>query len=290
MILPDISKNYVQQISHSQLTDNEISLFILRLDLMNANWGGNKYFKLKYHIDDAIEKGYSTIGSFGGPWSNHLAALASFGIQNNISTIGKVRFTGDYKKYPTLVNAKKNGMQLLFLTNDEFEFENKNATFLLDKNTYWIPSGGHTKLGVKGCEEILKLLCLQKILPQVSHIIVPVGNGTTLAGISNSAKLSQQIIGVCAIKNGAYLNNKIKPYLIQSNVEYWLDYHFGGFGKSNKTLTDFMKFMNDELHLPTDKVYTAKMMYGIWDKIQTGYFKKGSILLGIHTGGLQGNG
>jgi 1-aminocyclopropane-1-carboxylate deaminase len=69
-----------------------------------------------------------------------------------------------------------------------------------------------------------------------------------------------------------------------------LDYHFRGFGKSNKTLTDFMKFMNDELHLPTDKVYTAKMMYGIWDKIQTGYFKKGSILLGIHTGGLQGNG
>jgi 1-aminocyclopropane-1-carboxylate deaminase len=260
------------------------------LDLIHSDWGGNKFFKLKHHVDDALKKGFTSIGSFGGPWSNHLAALASFGIQNNISTIGKVRFNGDYTLYPTLVNAKKNEMQLFFLSNEEYEIEEKNANHLSDKNTYWIPSGGHTSLGVKGCEEILQLPCLLNKSNSFSHIIVPVGNGTTIAGISNSALSSQKIIGVCAVKNGAYLKDEIEVFSTKSNIELWLDYHFGGFGKTNPTLINFMNFLNNNLQLPTDKVYTSKMMYAIWNKIEKGYFKSGSNILAIHTGGLQGNG
>jgi 1-aminocyclopropane-1-carboxylate deaminase len=290
MNLPDISKNYLQQINHALLSEKQISLYVLRLDLMHPDWGGNKWFKLKYHVEDALQNHYSSIGSFGGPWSNHLAALASFGIQNKISTIGKVRFNGDYNLYPTLVNAKKNGMQLFFLSNEDYELEQQQIINSNNNETYWIPSGGHTLLGVKGCEEILQLPCLQNKLATFTHIIVPVGNGTTIAGISNSAFSSQKIIGTCAIKNGAYLKDKIESFSKKSNTDLWLDYHFGGFGKTNLKLIDFMNFLKNDLQLPTDKVYTSKMMYAIWDKISNGYFDKGTNILAIHTGGLQGNG
>ncbi|MFM2048849.1 MAG: hypothetical protein RI955_1397 [Bacteroidota bacterium] len=289
MNLPDVSLNFMQQIFHPILDEKQVTLYVLRLDLIHPEYGGNKWFKLKYHMDDAIKKGYKTVGSFGGPWSNHLAALAAFGKDNHLNTIGKVRFAGNYTKYPTLVNAEKNGMQLLFLTNDEFDIENKNGAFTTDKNVYWIPSGGHTTLGVKGCEEILKLKCVENILPLTSHIIVPVGNATTLAGISNSALIHQKIIAIPALKNAAYLSAEIKLFTKSDSIEWWLDYHFGGFGKTNALLNEFMIFANNNLQIPLDKVYTAKMMYGIWHNIQQDYFAKQSTLLAIHTGGLQGN-
>jgi 1-aminocyclopropane-1-carboxylate deaminase/D-cysteine desulfhydrase-like pyridoxal-dependent ACC family enzyme len=289
MIMPNLQINFVQPISHQLLTEKKVNVSLLRLDLLDANWGGNKWFKLKYHILDAITKGYKNIGSFGGPWSNHIAALAIFGKLNNLKTSGLIRCASDITKYPTLLTAKKNGMQLSFLTNDEYENSQNNLLLNNHESIYWIPSGGHTSLGIQGCEEILQLDCLQSELANFTHIAVSVGNGTTLSGLSKSCFDNQQLIAVPAFKNANYLVNELKPFIKNKNIEWWFDDHFGGFGKSTAELFSFIDFANNSLQVPLDRVYTAKLMYAIWHKIQSNYFKPNSNILVIHTGGLQGN-
>jgi 1-aminocyclopropane-1-carboxylate deaminase len=209
---------------------------------------------------------------------------------NNLQTTGAIRFSGNISDYPTLLLAQKNGMQLSFLSNDEYDFKHKNILTEADKSIYWIPSGGHTQLGIHGCEEILQLYCLKNIVSNFTHIVVPVGNGTTLAGISNSCLAHQKIIAIPALKNANYLIDELNPFIKNENIDWWFDYHFGGFGKSNSELFAFINFANKELQLPLDKVYTAKMLHGILDKIAVNYFEPSSSILMIHTGGLQGNG
>ncbi len=271
----------------------QIALSMLRLDLLHKNWNGNKYFKLKYHLQEAEKNGCTTIGSFGGPWSNHLAALAAYGKTNQLQTIGCIRFQGDYKKYPTLVEAKNNGMQLQFYANAEYDFLHQKITqnsIDVENKIYWIPSGGHTLLGVKGCEEILLLDEMKNEKENFIHLFVSVGNGTTLAGIANNAAFHQKVIGVVALKNGEYLKSEIENFTTKNNFELLHNYHFGGFGKTNQQLINFMQHFKTSYGIDLDRVYTAKMMFAIFDLINKNYFPAQSNILAIHTGGLQGNG
>ena len=156
-----------------------------------------------------------TIASFGGPFSNHLAALAAYGKAHQLKTIGCVRLQGDYNKYPTLVAAEKNGMQLHFLNNNEFEIAQQkiiNQPIDFENKTYWLNAGGHSNKGVKGCEEIMAMDELKILKGKFTHVFLPVGYGTTLAGVANSAFEYQKVIGITAIKNGDYLNDDIKNF------------------------------------------------------------------------------
>ena len=270
--------------------NNEVEITIKREDKIHPYISGNKYRKLKYNLIAAKEQGYTTLLTFGGAFSNHIAATAATGCEFGFKTIGIIR--GDeldqkINENPTLAYALKSGMYLKFISRTLYR--EKNETLFLEKlkqefgSFYVLPEGGTNELAIKGCKEILT-----KDDEFFDYICVSVGTGGTIAGLINSALDHQKVLGFPALK-GDFLNDLIKKY-IKSNKDWKLinDYHFGGYGKINSDLITFINKFKKETEIPLDPVYTGKMMYGIIDMIKNDYFKSNSKILIIHTGGLQG--
>jgi len=271
------------------LTKNGVDVFIKREDLIHPFVSGNKYRKLKYNLLKAKEEGRSLLLTFGGAFSNHIAAVAFAGKENNFKTIGVIR--GDELKEkinenPTLKFAQENGMQFEFISraqysdkqNPEFEKELKNKF----GNFYLIPEGGTNELAVKGCEEIL--------VPddaQFDYICCAVGTGGTISGISNAALPHQKVLGFPALK-GDFLKKEIRKFASNENWELIADYHFGGYGKVDLELIEFINNFYQDNNVPLDPVYTGKLVFGVLDLIEKNYFPVHSKILIIHTGGLQG--
>lgn len=292
--LPNTKNSILQKITFSEITQKDISLYIKREDLIHTDVSGNKYRKLKYNLIQASEEKKSTLLTFGGAYSNHIAAVASVGKLNNFKTIGIIR--GDelgidlektLKNNPTLRFAHECGMRFKFISRSDYrEKSSKEFSVCLKKefgNFYLIPEGGTNDLAIKGCEEILN-----KETEKFDYICVAVGTGGTISGLINSAKNHQKIIGFQALKGG-FLEEEIKKYAKEN--ECWSlisKYHFGGYAKTNNELIAFINQLKEETKIPLDPIYTGKMMYGIVDLIQDGFFKKGTKILMIHTGGLQG--
>ena len=119
------------------------------------------------------------------------------------------------------------------------------------------------------------------------YICCSVGTGGTISGLVNCSKLSQQVLGFPALK-GSFLQQYICKFVKQDNWNLITDYHFGGYAKINTELISFINQFKTDYKMALDPVYTGKMMFGILDLIDKNYFPKGSKILAIHTGGLQG--
>lgn len=271
------------------LKKNTVDVFIKREDLIHPFVSGNKYRKLKYNLLKAKEEGYSTLLTFGGAFSNHIAAVAFAGKENNFKTVGIIR--GDelgekIDENPTLKFAQENGMQFEFVSRTQYS-DKQNPEFesqLKDKfgDFYLIPEGGTNELAVKGCEEIL--------IPedaQFDYICCAVGTGGTISGISNAVLPHQKVLGFPALK-GDFLKKEIRKFASNENWELIADYHFGGYGKVNLELIEFINNFYQDNNVPLDPVYTGKLVFGVLDLIEKNYFPDNSKILIIHTGGLQG--
>ena len=268
---------------------NQITLHIKREDLIHPFVSGNKFRKLKYNLLQAKAEGKTKIITFGGAFSNHIAAVAYAGKEHNIETIGIIRgeeLSSKISENPTLTFAQNCGMKFDFITRDEYRF--KDSLTFIEKlkekygTFYLVPEGGTNALAIKGCEEILT--SEDSIL---THICCSVGTSGTISGIINSAKSNQKIIGFPALK-GSFLSDDIRNFVTNSNWELQSDYHFGGYAKINEELIRFINAFREKTSVPLDPIYTGKMMFGILDLINKGYFPVGSKILAIHTGGLQG--
>jgi 1-aminocyclopropane-1-carboxylate deaminase len=266
-----------------------ISLTIKREDLIHEFVSGNKFRKLKYNLLEAKIKNHDSILTFGGAFSNHIAAVAYAGKMNDLKTIGIIRGEELHSKInenPTLIFAQNCGMKLDFVSRETYRFKS-NSIFvetLISKfgRFYMIPEGGTNDLAVKGCEEILT-----EHDASFDYICCCVGTGGTIAGIINSALPHQKIIGFSALK-GAFLKDEIRKFANYSNWELMDDYHFGGYGKVTNELIAFINKFYLEHKIPLDPIYTGKMAFGIMDLIQKKYFPENSKILMIHSGGLQG--
>lgn len=266
-----------------------VSLYLKREDRIHPVISGNKYRKLKYNILEAESLGYDKLLSFGGAFSNHIAAVASVGKEFGFKTIGVIRgeeLQSKIEDNPTLNYAQNCGMQFKFIDRETYR-EKTSKTFIenLKKDFdhyYLIPEGGTNELAIKGCEEILAVKDLD-----FDFVCCSVGTGGTIAGLINSSKSSQQVLGFPALKGG-FLINEITKFAKKTNWNLVTDYHFGGYAKVSKELIDFINEFKDKNEIQLDPVYTGKMMYGIMDLIQKEFFPKGSKILAIHTGGLQG--
>lgn len=266
-----------------------IEVYVKREDVLHSEISGNKFRKLKYNLTEAKTLGFTKLLTFGGAYSNHIAAVAAAGKEFGFETIGVIRGEELQEKYlenPTLKKASENGMQFEFVTRTQYRDIN-NAVFLDQlKNKfgdfYLIPEGGTNILAVKGCKEILtdddKLF---------DFICCAVGTGGTISGIINSLKLHQKAIGFPALK-GDFLTDDIQKYAENSQWNLVTDYHFGGYAKINDELKQFMKQFFKKYLISLDPVYTSKTFFGVIDLISKGYFKPDSKILIIHTGGLQG--
>ena len=257
--------------------------------LIHSTVSGNKYRKLKYNLQKAQSENYKGILTFGGAFSNHIAATAAAGQALNIPTVGVIRgeeLASKIELNSTLKYAKSCGMHLEYVSRSDYKQKNDAAylKLLLEnfKNFYVIPEGGTNALAIKGCQEILSQEDLS-----FDIICCAVGTGGTIAGLINSSLPTQKIIGFPALKGG-FLNEDICKFASQSNWELWDAYHFGGYAKVDSKLITFMNHFKSTYKIPLDPVYTAKMMYGIFDAIQTGKIPKNAKVLAIHTGGLQG--
>ena len=257
--------------------------------LIHPTVSGNKFRKLKYNLEKVQLENYKGILTFGGAFSNHIAATASAGQELNIPTVGIIRgeeLVTQIESNPTLRYAKSCGMHLEFVSRSSYKKKTDPAYLqqLLEtfKDYYILPEGGTNALAIKGCEEILT------VKDQSFDIICcAVGTGGTIAGVINGSLLTQKIIGFPALK-GEFLKEDICKFATQSNWELWGDYHFGGYAKVDSKLIKFMNDFKLIYNIPLDPVYTAKMMYGIFEGIRSGEIPQTAKVLAIHTGGLQG--
>ncbi len=271
------------------LSKKQISLTIKREDLIHPLISGNKFRKLTYNLIEAKKQGFNTILTFGGAYSNHIAATAYAGKLHGFKTIGIIRGEELSKKWeanPTLQLASEHGMQLKFISRDDYR-EKENPSYLKELQRefgdfYTLPEGGTNALAVKGCEEILT--------PRDADfdvICCAVGTGGTLAGIVNSSLENQHILGFPALK-GSFLTEDIRNFARKDNWELVEDYHFGGYAKVTAELIDFINDFKKQTRIPLDPIYTGKMVFGILDLIEKDYFLPRTKILAIHTGGLQG--
>ena len=271
------------------IQQNQIELYIKREDLTHKYISGNKFRKLKYNFEAVKKHNYSDVITFGGAYSNHISASAYAGKLNKVKTFGIIR--GEELEKTTKLNntlsfAKKCGMTLIYVSREDYKLKDtsKKTQQLINtlQNPYIIPEGGTNFLAIKGCEEILN-----EDTKHFDYICTSVGTGGTISGLINASEPNQEILGFSALK-GDFLSKDISKFVTKTNWELNTDYHFGGYGKVNLELIQFINDFKKEHHIPLDPIYTGKMMYGIIDLIKKGYFKKNAKILAIHTGGLQG--
>ena len=269
--------------------ESGVELYLKREDLIHPFVSGNKYRKLKYNLIEAQKKGFKTLLTFGGAFSNHIAAVASAGNDIGFKTIGVIRGAELENKVsinPTLSFAKQSGMQFKFVSREAYR--NKISESFINNlkeefgSFYLIPEGGTNELAIKGCTEILN-----KEDFNFDYICAAVGTGGTISGLINCSKPSQQVYGFPALK-GSFLQQDISKFVTSDNWQLITDYHFGGYAKINAELISFINKFKKAQGIPLDPVYTGKMMFGIFDLIEKGFFNKGTKILAIHTGGLQG--
>jgi len=269
--------------------DSKISLFIKRDDLLHPHISGNKFRKLKYNITTAQEQNQSRILTFGGAFSNHIVAVAAAGKQHGFQTIGVIRgeeLVSQIDDNPSLKFAQDCGMHLEFVSRAHYRQKNTAEALEFWQKKYgpfyFLPEGGTNELAVKGCQEILT-----QADADFDYICCAVGTGGTISGIINSALPHQKIIGFPALK-GDFLPEDIRNFTRSKNWKLCSDYHFGGYAKVTPELIQFLNDFYAQHHIPLDPIYTGKMVYGVLDLITKNYFKKGTKILLIHSGGLQG--
>ena len=268
---------------------NNISVTIKREDLIHPFVSGNKFRKLKYNLIQAKAEDKKVLLTFGGAFSNHIAAVAFAGKEQGFKTIGIIRgeeIINKIEENPTLKFAQENGMEFEFVSREEYRQKSENAFLekLKEKfgDFYLIPEGGTNELAIKGCQEIL--------IPEdavFDYVCCAVGTGGTISGLINSALPHQKILGFPALK-GDFLQDEIRIFAENENWNLITDYHFGGYGKVNLELIEFINTFFEENKVPLDPIYTGKMVFGVMNLIGKKYFPEYSNILLIHTGGLQG--
>jgi 1-aminocyclopropane-1-carboxylate deaminase len=267
-----------------------ISVSILRLDLIHQVVSGNKIFKLKYYLESALNEKKQRLITFGGAYSNHLVATAFAAQQNGLKALGYVRGEAPEKLSDTLSDCLNYGMELKFVPRLDYDALQLNTIKRENTDAVVIPYGGHGRLGAMGAKEILAFETAQNF----DTIMASCGSGTMGAGLLAAMNNNQKLFLFSAVKNNFSIEAEIKSVLLKEeylNKSFEINhhYHFGGFAKKDEILLDFMNAFYKETAIPTDFVYTGKLVFAMNDMIQKQLIPGGSTILLIHSGGLQGN-
>lgn len=274
-----------------------VRLLLWRDDLAHPDLPGNKARKLKYNLTAAREQGHHTLLTFGGAYSNHIAAVATAGRLFGLQTIGLIR--GDAPApgmalNPTLIRAAADGMALHYL--DRVIYRRRAEPAFLAAvlaefgPAYVLPEGGTNALALPGCAELVA-----EIRAQVAFdaLAVAVGTGGTLAGLLTGLAGAEQAVGVAALKNGHFLREEVDALTQaatgRTSTHYAVQtaYHFGGYARYSADLLAFIAQFQQRHGVLLDPIYTGKMLFGVLDLIAQGYFAPGSTVVAIHTGGQQ---
>ena len=284
----------LQQLHDPLFEEHVLTLWVKREDLLHPTISGNKWRKLKYNLQEAKEQQKETLLTFGGAYSNHIAAVAAAGQELGFKTIGIIRGEEHLPLNPTLSFATAAGMELQYVSRKAYR-QKQDPAYLEQLARqfhfpYIIPEGGTNALAVKGCTEIVEDISID-----YDYICCASGTGGTIAGIIAGLGGQKQVLGFPALKGGEFLQAEIEQLILGYNggkYENWqlmTDYHFGGYAKVKPELLAFIHTFQATHQVPLEPVYTGKMFFGLFDLIRRGYFPKGSRIIAVHTGGLQGN-
>jgi 1-aminocyclopropane-1-carboxylate deaminase len=314
------SETPVSEVFLPELTSAGIRLLVKREDLNHPFVSGNKWWKLKYNLLQAKDQGTTRLLTFGGAYSNHLVAVAAASKELEWFSVGIVRGERPKLLSSTLQFCEQSGMKLQFISRSEYR-EKERESFIEELHRthgefFLIPEGGSNELAVKGVAEFAATL------PDADYVCTACGTGGTLAGLAmglrmkpaplNSPLSAQQrgggtdevgdggesnqvnstkVIGFSVLKDESMVN-RVRDLTDNDSIKNWevvQDYHFGGYAKTPLEFRSFMARFEAATRLPLDHVYTGKMFFGVIDLIRKGYFTRGSTVLALHTGGLQGN-
>ncbi len=275
---------------------NQNRLLIKREDLIHPDISGNKWRKLKYNLQEARKAGFSKLLTFGGAYSNHLAATAAAGKLYRFATTGIVRGEKVLPLNPTLQYAENCGMELVFVSRSAFR--NKTEENFLQAQGidpdihYVIPEGGSNCLALKGVAESVAELKKQLPVPP-DFVATACGTGATLAGLVTGLQGERKALGVPVLKGG-FIGKEVNAFLQNCTSNSWQnwqtaeDYHFGGYAKFQPELIQFINQFKIDFNISLDPVYTGKLAFALFDLAGRGFFPKRSTIVMFHTGGLQG--
>lgn len=275
------------------LRHKDINLILKCDDKIHELVSGNKFRKLKYNITEAKKLNKSVLLTFGGAYSNHIHALAAAGNIYNLKTIGLIRGEETKVLNKTLSFAQAQGMDLEFITRTDYRKKTDPVFLKAVEEKYNYPfiisEGGTNSLAIKGCTEVI-----EEIDVPFDYICTAVGTGGTISGLIAGCNNKHQILGFSALKGGDFLNKDVRELLLTYNgqsYDNWsiqTDYHFGGYAKIKPELIQFINDFKEKHDIQLEPIYTGKMMYGLFDLIKKDFFEKGSTIIALHTGGLQG--
>ena len=268
--------------------ESKVRLFIKREDLTHPEISGNKYWKMFYNVKKYLEKEVSErkIITFGGAFSNHIAAAAALGKEFGIKTLGVIRgneLEDSWQENPTLFSAHQNGMSFRFVTRETYRYKEKMMKELQEEfpESLVVPEGGTNENAVEGIQYMLT-----DETKDFDYICSAVGTGGTVSGLSKFAQPHQKIIGFKAVKDNS-LENRIKNLSKKDNF-ILIDASDGGFGKITDENVRFINEFYQYFGIVLEPVYTGKMLRKIFEMIADNYFPANSKILAFHTGGLQG--
>ena len=268
--------------------ESKVRLFIKREDLTHPEISGNKYWKMFYNVKKYLEKEVSErkIITFGGAFSNHIAAAAALGNEFGIKTLGVIRgneLEDSWQENPTLFSAHQNGMSFRFVTRETYRYKERLMAELQEEfpESLVVPEGGTNENAVEGIQYMLT-----DETNDFDYICSAVGTGGTVSGLSKFAQPHQKIIGFKAVKDNS-LENRIKNLSKKDNF-ILIDASDGGFGKITDENVRFINEFYQYFGIVLEPVYTGKMLRKIFEMIADDYFPANSKILAFHTGGLQG--
>lgn len=280
---------------HIPVTDNaDITLYLKRDDLIHPLYGGNKIRKLKYNVQQCLKERKTGLLTCGGAYSNHIIATAAYGKEHGLKTKALIRGEELLIENPTLKDAAALGMEFIFVSREAYRNirEQNDLAFGLSHSNpddfYFIPEGGTNAFAVQGVAELVN-----EIEIPFDYIATPCGTGGTFAGLMKGIKdVDAKLLVFSALKKGDYSIDEVAELLKEdfdrAKLELFTsDYLFGGYGKTKPELIDFVKSFQQQTGILLDPIYNGKMMFGLLDKIESGYFKKGSVIVALHTGGVQ---
>jgi 1-aminocyclopropane-1-carboxylate deaminase len=278
----------IQEIHDPLFEKAGVRVFIKREDLNHPYVSGNKWWKLKYNLEEAIKLKHNTLLTFGGAYSNHIYATAAAAQELGLKSIGIIRGEETLPLNDTLAFAKSKRMQLHYVSRETYR---KKSESVFTENLhrqfgefYLIPEGGTNTLAVKGVTEFA-----QTLGNDFDYLCCAVGTGGTLAGLINEFRGEKSIVGFSVLKGGNFLKTEIENLLPTkyTNWDLLTEYHFGGYAKTTPQLNQFIHAFNTNTNILIEPIYTGKLFAGVYDLISNGYFQKGSTIFVLHSGGLR---
>jgi 1-aminocyclopropane-1-carboxylate deaminase len=266
------------------LLSNCYNLYVLREDLHHIFVSGNKWRKLKYHVQAIKNNNFHTAVTFGGAFSNHLVATACAGAMYGFKTVGIIR--GEPVTNMVLFLCRQFGMTLHFVSRTDYK--DKIACFneytQYQSGYYFLAEGGADETGIQGCTEIW-----HEIPKYADHIFCACGTGTTLAGLLKGKPDTHTHTHIHAIPV-LHAFQSIQNLADKCGLSYHFhtEYTLGGYAKTNAHYLNTLTLFSQHTGILLDPVYTGKAWYAIQDLAKKQFFEPNSNIILIHTGGLTG--